>query len=147
MQSGESLTDFGAGTGRATAWFAAQGLDVLAVDFVPEALETDVPFREACLWQMGRKVRSADLGYCCDVMEHIPRDRIDAVLAGIAKRTRRGCFFNIATRPDVCGRLIGETLHLTVEPAAWWRARLAEHWADLQVIAETPRDLLVWATP
>jgi len=147
MEPGDSLTDFGAGTGRATAWFAQQGLDVLAVDFVPEALETDVPLAEVCLWDMGRKVRKADLGYCCDVMEHVPGPKVDAVLKGIAARVRRGCYFRIALRPDVCGQLIGEVLHLTVMPADWWLAELSKHFGGLHVAERNSFHLVVWARP
>lgn len=149
MQPDETLNDYGAGTGRAAAWFAGRGLDVLAVDFVPEALAEEVPFRAACLWDMGRPsqrgVRKSDLGYCADVMEHMPKEKVGDVLGAIAERSRRGCFFTIATRPDQFGKRIGEVLHLTVEPATWWRAQLAEHFAAVIVVHEDAGNLIVWA--
>lgn len=41
-------------------------------------------------------------------------------LEAIRERTTTGGFFQIATRPDTCGELIGETLHLTVRDPEWW---------------------------
>ena len=146
--AGESVIDFGAGTGRATAWLKDQGVKVLAVDFVPEALEVDVPFLKACLWQMDvAGVPGADVGLCCDVMEHIPPGRVGQVLLQIAARCRRGCYFRIATRPDVMGQLIGERLHLTVESADWWRLALSRHWSQIDLIESNDRDAIFWCRP
>ena len=99
---GQSLNDYGSGPCRATAWFAARGLDVLGIDHAENACETDVPVMLACLWLMG-PVRASDWGYCCDVLEHIPPQHVDGVLAGIAERTRIAAYFRIATRPDRMG--------------------------------------------
>lgn len=147
MRAGNSLTDFGAGTGRASAWFAEKGLRVLAVDHVREALEVEVQFAQACLWDMGAAgIPAADFGFCCDVMEHIPRECVFEVLEGIAARVNVGCWFSIATRPDVMGRLIGEPLHLTIEPATFWRDALARSFGDVDVFRQSPRDVVIWAT-
>ena len=152
MRRGETLIDFGAGTGRAAAWFDDRGLDVLAVDFVPGAIETAVRFREACLWSMGEatpgsNVPPADFAFCCDVMEHIPRVRVVDTLAAISARTRRAAYFRIATRPDRMGALIGETLHLTVEAASWWRLQLGAHFRVVDLIEATDRDAIFLARP
>lgn len=129
---GRSLIDYGAGPGRATYHFQTMGLDVLAVDHAANALETEVPFRQACLWDMPGDLGPSDFAFCCDVMEHIPPEKVDAVLEGIARRTKVAAFFRIALHPDSMGaRTIGEPLHLTVQPAEWWLDRLmdAAEWA------------------
>jgi hypothetical protein len=58
-------------------------------------------------------------GYATDVLEHIPPEDIEKVLRNILLHSRH-CFFQISCVPDVMGELIGEQLHLTVEPYAWW---------------------------
>lgn len=121
------LIDFGCGTGRTTRRFADRGLDVVGVDFVPEAREVSVPFVQANLWQpLG--IEPAEYGICCDVMEHIPLEKVDAVLANIRAHVTGSVYFSISTEPDEFGRDIGEILHETVRPAEWWHAKLAEHW-------------------
>src|ERR1041385_938241 len=63
--------------------------------------------------------RAALLSFCADVMEHIPPDRVDQVLDNILHAAEH-VFFAISTVPDNMGELIGETLHLTVQPFSWW---------------------------
>ncbi len=147
MQRGESLTDFGAGTCRATEWFQGQGISALAVDHVDNARETSVPFVNACLWDMADRLAVTDWGFCCDVMEHIPPEKVGSVLDQIRALTMRGTYFRIATRPDQMGRLIGKTLHLTVRGAEWWRRQIEARWLTVDVIEKTDRDLIVMARP
>jgi len=145
MAAGQSLIDFGAGTGRATAWFQDKGLHVLALDFADNALETDVPYLSACLWDM--PCVEADVGYCCDVMEHIPPEKVGAVLAGIRERITGPVYFRIATRPDKMGALIKSRLHLTVQGGEWWRRQLEAKWQLVDVIENNGRDLIAIARP
>lgn len=145
MKKGKSLIDFGAGPARATLWFRQQGLKVTAVDFAPNARETDVKFVEACLWDMPETLKPADYGFCTDVMEHIPSEKVNDVLNGIAKRAKVGVYFRIATRPDKMGRLIGKPLHLTVQTGEWWRRKLEEFFPLVDVIEDTGRDIMFLA--
>lgn len=145
MAPGRSLIDFGAGTGRASAWFAGRGLTVLAVDHAENALECDVDFLRACLWDM--PPLQADHGFCCDVMEHIPPARVDDVLRAIRASVSGRCYFGIATRPDVMGRLIGQPLHLSVQSGAWWAAKLAGFWGVVAVRRDDARDFVAVVGP
>jgi tetratricopeptide (TPR) repeat protein/SAM-dependent methyltransferase len=80
-----------------------------------------------CLWNPDDFKRTYDAVICCDVMEHIPTERVPAVLANLSKSARRFAFFSIAVIKDVFGpELIGEALHLTVQKPEWWLARLRE---------------------
>ena len=119
-----TLVDIGCGCSRATKLLEDAGWDVTGVDFV-DARETDVPFmkRDLTKW---RPRKRWDMGYCCDVMEHIPPEDVDVVLANIMRACER-CFFSIHFEQDVFGELIGEHLHLTVQPFTWWRDKLSEH--------------------
>lgn len=146
MRPGHTLYDFGAGTCRATAWFQEQGLHVTAIDFCRDARETNVPFIDACLWDMP-PMPKADFGFCCDVMEHIPEDRIGWVLSAIAHRVVKALYIRIATRPDMMGpKHLGEPLHLTVQPAEWWRSRLRDNgFSRVEVLKADGRDLVAVA--
>jgi len=148
MMSSQTLIDFGSGPARATKWFEEKGLDAVAVDFAPNARETDVPFIEACLWALPEELPPADYGYCCDVMEHIPTHKIDDVLGGISARVKRTAYFRIATRPDKMGpKLLSRPLHLTVKDGEWWRRQVEAHFALVDVIENTGRDVILLARP
>ena len=148
MEEGQSLIDAGAGPGRATAWFAEQGLDVLAIDIADNALETKVPFKRACLWELPKSVKPADHVFCCDVLEHIPPERPDLVLEGLAARTKATGYLRIASRPDVMGpKLVDRPLHLIVEGPDWWRARLLRHWSQVSLVEMTGRDVVYLVRP
>lgn len=126
-----TVIDFGCGTGRAARAFKKRGHIVTGIDIAENCLDPGVNILlvNQCLWEpIGIK---AEIGYCTDVMEHIPPEHVDAVLANIAACTERS-YFQIATRKDAMGRLIKDTLHLTVKPADWWEQKLSEHFERVE---------------
>lgn len=134
MTPGESVIDYGCGPGRATAKFNAMGFNVLGVDHAHNCLDDDVrvPLTVACLWDL--PILASDWAFCCDVMEHIPEEKVELVLEAIRVRTRKGAFFQIATFNDGFGlQLVGKPLHLTVKPADWWREKLWDVWANVEM--------------
>lgn len=126
---GALVADYGCGTGRgALALALFGGCNVTMIDFVRNSLDDDiVPMLET--QKHALRFIKADLekgplppgeyGYCTDVMEHIPPARVDLVLNNILCAARH-CFFSISFVDDSCGALIGQPLHLTVKPYAWW---------------------------
>lgn len=129
------ILDFGCGTGRATQRFKDMGYDVIAIDFAANALDKEVrvPFCLANLWELPEDLRG-DYGYCCDVMEHIPTEKVDAVLSGIA-RTVKCAYFRISYKPDDYGPMLyGSNLHCTIRPDVWWHDRLEKHWPNVSVV-------------
>lgn len=130
IRPGDSLLDFGCGTGRATQKLRMFGVLASGIDIAPNALETDIPFHQACLWELPSDL-GQDWGLCCDVMEHIPNEKVADVLAGIARNVTRGAYFLIDHVPDEMGILIGQPLHLTVRPAAWWKEQLQHHFGTV----------------
>lgn len=129
----DSIIDYGCGTGRAVYRFMSYGYPTVGVDIAKNAIDLTsdytIDFVNANLWQLPVYLTS-NWCYCTDVLEHIPPEKIDDVLKGIFKRTRKGGFFTISHQPDKMGELIGETLHLTVKPWRWWMDKI-KHNANL----------------
>ena len=123
------VLDLGCGTGRAAAKFRELGLRPIGVDITGLGLEEDIPFSEMPLWD---ELPRADFGFCVDVLEHIPPDRVEATLASIHAACRVGCYLDIDTIHDAFGVHVGEQLHLTVQPAAWWEKRLRALWPEVE---------------
>lgn len=128
------VVDFGCGTGRLAAKMQDWGHRVLGVDFATNCLDDEVmiPFCIANLWDLPETV-SGTHGVCTDVMEHIPPEKVDAVLTNIRRAVPKA-FFNIATTLDAHGAVIGERLHLTVKPESWWVEKLKAHWGSVEVL-------------
>lgn len=140
---GSEVLDFGAGTGRGAVMLAMLGaLRVKMLDFAPNCLDEFV--RESLLTQpllsfaecnLVKPIKfNAEYGYCTDVMEHIPPEWVTTVLVNILHAAQH-VFFQISCEEDQCGKLIGEKLHLTVQPYAWWIDRLQKlgariHWSQ-----------------
>jgi SAM-dependent methyltransferase len=138
-RSTDTVIDFGCGTGRAGLALAKHA-NVRLVDFAGNCLDTEV--RQALNGRI--RFETHDLtqpfqggperfGYCTDVMEHIPTADVPKVLRNILHAARH-VFFQISCEPDQLGVLIGEQLHLTVQPYAWWLERFNElhcsvHWS------------------
>lgn len=125
---GASLIDFGTGTGRAALALQQAGLSVSLVDIAENCLDEEVAKELSHqllitnLWE-SIDLPKATFGFCTDVMEHIPPNRVDAVLENIAWLTKHA-FFSISFNKDHFGEKVGEPLHLTVKSFVWWRDKL-----------------------
>ena len=127
-ESGARIGDFGCGTGRGgLAISKLIDCDITMVDFTDNSRDPEA---------QGFRFVKADLtnpipvmvthGYCCDVMEHIAPQDVDVVINNVLSACK-DCFFQISTIPDSMGAEIGQQLHLTVEPHAWWKEKLSKH--------------------
>lgn len=144
MKPGESVIDFGCGTGRGAQALRDMGMQVTAVDFAPNCLDRDVrvPFVQACLWDL--PPMEANWGYCTDVMEHIPTEKVIDVIKGIAERVQ-GCYFAIAIRDDALGYITGKKLHLSLLEPLQWVTLLQQFWKHVSV-AEGDGGVVIVAT-
>lgn len=127
-QKGVRIADFGCGTGRGgLAISQLLDCDITMVDFTTNCRDPEAEhfrFVEADLTNpIPVMVKH---GYCCDVLEHIHPDDINAVLDNVLSSCH-DCFFQISTVPDIMGAEIGEQLHLTVQPHDWWKTQLSRH--------------------
>jgi hypothetical protein len=130
VEYGDSISDFGCGTGRSVRWMIDQGFDAVGVDITPAGLDQEIPFVQAALWESD-KLPQTKYGFSTDVMEHIPRDKIRETLRAIHDSCSVGCYLNIDTLPDHLGQLIGKPLHLTVMEYSKWEALLKEFWPNV----------------
>lgn len=135
--AGDTVIDFGAGTGRGSLmlYFMAK-MKVTMLDFASNCLDEDlvaatknfpdrINFLEHDLTQPVEA--HARYGYCTDVMEHIPPEDVDKVLHNILDAAQ-SVFFRISTTPDVMGpRYLKQHLHLTVQDYSWWAKKFIEH--------------------
>lgn len=126
VQPDDMVLDLGCGTGRAGLRLVELGIPVTLLDFTPNSRDQEawhLPFVQADLTE-GPLPVSAPYGLCADVMEHLPPDDVDAAIDNIMEAAER-VFFAISTVPDKLGALVGQQLHLTVQPHDWWRAQIA----------------------
>ena len=155
-QPGDTVIDAGCGTGRASVALQDAGLFPLLVDISdhcldPKVRELGLPFARCSLWEMRDIDIVADWIYCCDVLEHIPPEKVGPSLAAIGDCCRKGAFLQIAMFHEQFGNEIKERLHLTVENEKFWRAQIENrfvirNWEDtgsgrLIALVEPRRDL------
>jgi hypothetical protein len=125
------IIDFGTGTGRGALVLHKLGFDVTMIDIADNCLDKEVEERIGNRLVIGNLWDKLDLpkaeeGFCTDVMEHIPPEKVDYVIKNILSMTYRS-FFHICLREDHFGQVLDEHLHLTVRPFTWWRDKLMEH--------------------
>jgi hypothetical protein len=114
------IIDFGCGTGRASVALARKGHSVFLVDFADNCRDPEAALLPFLEWDLTKPLNlRAPHGICCDVMEHIPTEDVEAVIANIMASAET-VFFQISTVPDSFGVVIGQPLHLTVKPHDWW---------------------------
>ena len=116
------VIDFGSGTGRGSIKIHEYGCSPFLVDFAYNSRDKKAmrfPFLQHDLTKPLPDDVFAKYGYCTDVMEHIEPENVEKVINNIMECVDY-CFFQICLVDDDMGALIGQTLHLTVKPQAWW---------------------------
>lgn len=96
--------------------------DYLGVDIttaqVKRALKNHVI--EQPIWRTGLVYNATELTVSCDVLEHIPTEKVEQSIIEILRLTTRATVHAICTRK--AKQIInGENAHLTVQPLEWWK--------------------------
>lgn len=127
-KAGSHVIDVGCGSGKAGLEFQKKGLEAWYLDITDAGLDDAVPrsrFQRLPLWSPSAWSGRFDYGFCCDVLEHIPPEYSMLVCDRIMEHCKIA-WLQICNQPDEFGpKLLGEPLHLTVQPYSWWLLRLA----------------------
>lgn len=95
--------------------------------------------------------RAADFVICTDVLEHVERDKLEAVLRHLCSLMKKGGYFAIATRP--ANKLLpdGRNAHAIVEDTPFWLEQIekTEGWTvsdyeDVRKGNGLPHEVRVW---
>jgi len=116
----EQLLDYGCGQGSLAAALSLRGIACAEYDpAIPGKDQAPEP---------------ADLVICTDVLEHIEPERLPAVLADLARLTRRALFVIVNLEPSNKTLSDGRNAHLIIRPATWWGRQLlqASDWFDAE---------------
>lgn len=115
------VIDFGCGTGRgALAIERLTECELLLVDFTTNSRDPEAERMKFMQADLTKPIPAkANYGFCTDVMEHIPPDDVEKVIANVMASAPK-TFFQISLVPDSMGALIGHPLHLSVHPFGWW---------------------------
>ncbi|MBM3207129.1 MAG: class I SAM-dependent methyltransferase [Chlamydiae bacterium] len=151
IQPGDSITDFGCGTGITTLNFLEKQLSVQLIDIAHNALSDEinaltillpsrVKFYNTCLWELSDNILPTDWIYCIDVLEHIPTEKIEACLIELSKRMVKGGAIQVFLEDEGFGKIIGEPLHLTIKPLSWWHEIISKFF-DIKHIASVIPDI------
>jgi hypothetical protein len=124
MTPDSSLCDVGCGRGLAADIFHGLGMKVTQYDIVNVA-RNNLPFIHGSLWQTA--IPECDYIFCCDVLEHIPTDKVEAAVKNLLNATLKSAYIQVSCTEDGCGKLIGESLHLTIKDGQWWVDRFMEY--------------------
>lgn len=139
IKVGDSILDFGCGTGAASLLFFEKGFDVTLIDIANNCLNPQArnlaenktskfEFIEASLWDLPQNVNSCDWIYCIDVLEHLPESKVIPALQAMAKKTKKGGALQVFLEDETLGESIGEKLHLTIYPLNWWVEKISSFW-------------------
>ena len=125
LQPSQSFIDFGSGGG--VTLNALRGLGFLrgiGVDIAPNAnIVSHLPVIVSPIHELPL-ITGVDVGYCVDVMEHIPEEWVYRTLVKIATCVEE-CYFRIALFEDDYGATLGVgPLHMTVKSPEWWLDQL-----------------------
>lgn len=139
VKVGDSILDFGCGTGAASLLFFEKGLDVTLVDIANNCLSpiardlvqnktAKFKFIEASLWDLPQDLNPCDWIYCIDVLEHLPEPKLMEALQSMAKKTKKGGALQVFLEDETMGESIGEKLHLSIYPLNWWIEKISSFW-------------------
>lgn len=106
-----SMLDYGCGQGSLAV--ALEGSGLACRDYDPA-----IPGKDG-------RPSFADLVVCTDVLEHVERDSLSAVLAHIRALARKAVLLVVALDPSNKTLTDGRNAHLILESADWWAAQVS----------------------
>jgi len=106
--------------------FSVHGFDIAenCLDPFFDEIKNDI-LTVGVLWNKEDFNKEYDAIICCDVLEHIPTEKVELVLGNFYCCTKTFCYLAIALQDDCFGpRIVGKPLHLTVKEPNWWISKI-----------------------
>lgn len=100
--------------------------------FLERALGFPINNYDPCIEGLDSEPKPADIVACCDCLEHIEPEYLDAVLDDLMRVVKRVGFFVIDTQPAQKVLADGRNAHLIQEGGAWWIPRILERFRIVQ---------------
>ena len=150
---GESIVDYGCGTGRAAKKFALKGLNVTALDIAKNCLDPKIQedpkdsnkelfvFKQGNIWNFKGMYVGGDYAFVANVLEHLPEEKIESALVNIETHTSKAVYLVIATYPEM---RLDKELHLTVKPEYWWKQLLINYFPSASYEVNAGRIHMYW---
>ena len=119
----DSLLDYGTGKGQLVERLRDEITNSIIIDGYDPAVEE---------WNNPPK-RSYDIVTCLDVLEHVERNSLDAVLSDIASKTNKFCYLVIDLQPAVKTLRDGRNAHILLAPSDWWVTQISRYFTSFTV--------------
>ncbi len=128
--------------------FAIHGFDIAenCLDPFFDEMKNDI-LTVGVLWDKEDFNKEYDAIICCDVLEHIPTEKVGLVLQNFCRCAKKFCYLSIALQQDYFGpKIIGKPLHLTVKEPNWWLAEIKNAGFNnpLHVVEKGSNALEIW---
>lgn len=124
-----SILDYGAGEGSlARALKAMMPAELLQIQEYDPAIPAIAQLPEP-----------ADLVVCTDVIEHIEKEHLVAVLEHIRSLTRKALFLVVSTKKTNKVLADGRNAHLIIKPDFWWKRRMQKAGFDVHAAPSVVR--------
>jgi hypothetical protein len=113
----QTVLDYGAGKGNLAKLLSEDGMSIQEYDPAIEGKDGEPS--------------PAELVVCTDVLEHVEKEHINAVLRHLRALTQKRLFVTIFTKPSSKTLADGRNAHILVKDGIWWRKKLLEHFQIL----------------
>lgn len=128
----ESVLDVGCGLSaylwQLREWFGVDGccgVDITGESAIAQRIRGIVgTIRDVGADGLIQQDKSVQIITCFDVLEHLPPESLDFVLAEFCRVARDGFIVTVGTHESVARGNQDEPLHLTIKPLAWWEEKL-----------------------
>lgn len=122
LTRGDTVYDFGCGSGEVVDWLNNQGIPTMGMDMVKAHDDTIL----VNLSEMSDVFRHQprEYGLCLGMMDHVPEDKVPQTLTSLAHLAREEIYFTIPVRDLGYNGLLGKKIQQTLKPIGWWRNRL-----------------------
>ena len=104
----KTILDYGCANGKFKVFMSKQRPQYSVQEYDPGIEGKDSP------------PQPADFIVCCDVMEHVEPEYLEAVLSNLKELMIKGGFFNISTKDAITILADGTNAHKIVKDGSWW---------------------------